>query len=86
MMATNGKVLDQMIGMTQEELDLLRKVKELGAASADELAIKMRRAGDDLQPEIDKLVERHLLQEQVIQHDGGETRIYLTARSVRPWL
>ena len=79
-------ILDQLIGVTPKELALLRKVNEIGAASADELAIKLKRAGDDLTPEINNLVKRSLLQVQTIKHDGEETRVYLTARDVRSLL
>ncbi len=32
-----SSVLDQLIGVTPSELELMRKVKEIGATSADEL-------------------------------------------------
>ena len=85
-MSANGHLIDKFVGMTPDELVLLKKVKELGAASADELAIKLRRAGDDLTPEIDHLVKRDLLQVRTLTHDGEETKIYLAAREVRAWL
>jgi DNA-binding MarR family transcriptional regulator len=85
-MASNGNLIDKVAGMTPDELAVLKKVKELGAASADELAIKMRRAGDDLTPEIDSLVKRDLLQVRTLVHDGEETKIYLAQHDVRSWL
>jgi len=85
-MATNASLIDKIQGMTANELAVLKKVKELGAASADELAVKLRRAGDDLTPEIDSLVKRDLLQVRTLVHDGEETKIYLAQRDVRSWL
>jgi DNA-binding MarR family transcriptional regulator len=81
-MATNN-LLDQLIGVTPQELEMLRKLKEIGAASADELAIQLKRAGDDLKPELNDLIKRNLLQVRSIEHDGEKTEIYLTAHSVR---
>ena len=83
-MASN--ILDQLIGVTPRELDLLRMVNKIGAASADELAVKLNRAGDDLTPEINDLIKRNLLQVRTIQRDGETTEIYLTTHSVRPLL
>ncbi len=85
-MASNGNLIDKVANMTPDELAVLKKVKELGAASADELAIKLRRAGDDLTPEIDSLVKRDLLQVRTLVHDGEETKIYMAQRDVRSWL
>ena len=78
-----NSVIDQLVGVTPEELALLRKVNEVGAVSEDELAIKLKRGGDDLTPEIDSLVNRHLLQVKTVKHADGETRLYMTAREVR---
>jgi DNA-binding MarR family transcriptional regulator len=81
-----SSILDQLIGVTPQELALLRKVKEMGAASADELAIKLKRAGDDLTPEINNLVRRNLLQVRTLERDGEKTDVYLTTHDVRPLL
>ncbi len=78
-----NSVIDQLVGVTPEELALLRKVNEVGAVSEDELAIKLKRGGDDLTPEIDALVKRHLLQVKTVKHDDEETQLYMTAREVR---
>ena len=78
-----NSVIDQLVGVTPEELALLRKVNEVGAVSEDELAIKLKRGGDDLAPEINSLVKRHLLQVKKVEHDGEQTLLYLTAREVR---
>ena len=81
-----NSVIDQLVGVTPEELALLRKVNEVGAVSEDELAIKLKRGGDDLTPEIDSLVKRHLLQVRVVEHGGEQTLLYLAAREVRDML
>jgi hypothetical protein len=81
-----ANVLDQLIGVTPRELELLRKVKEVGAASADELTIKLKRAGDDLTPDIDDLVKRKLLVVRTLERNGVKTEVYLTSPDVRPLL
>jgi hypothetical protein len=78
-----NSVIDQLVGVTEEELALLRKINEVGAVSEDELAIKLKRGGDDLAPEINALVDRHLLQVKKVEHDGEQTLLYMTARDVR---
>jgi len=85
-MSANANIMDKLVGMTPDELALLRKVNEVGAVSADELAVKLRRPGGDLLPAIDNLVKRELLQVRTIENDGEKTKIYLTARNVRPLL
>ena len=82
----SSSVLDQLIGVTPRELELLRKLKEVGAASADELAVKLKRAGDDLTPDIDDLVKRKLLVRRTIELHGVKTEVYLTSHDVRPLL
>jgi DNA-binding MarR family transcriptional regulator len=79
-------VLDELIGISQKELELLRMVNGIGAASADELAVKLRRAGDDLTPEIQDLVKRKLLQKKTLQRDSEKLHIYLASRKIRPLL
>ncbi len=76
-------VLDQLVGLSHDELDLLRKVNEIGAASADELAVKLRRAGDDVMPEIRDLLGRKLLQQKTLRRNGEKLHVYLTAREIR---
>ncbi len=81
-----SSLLDQLIGISPEELALLRKLKEVGAASADELAVKLNRAGDDLTLEISNLVKRNLLQTKKFKHGEEEFEVYLTASDIRPLL
>lgn len=82
----SANVLDQLISVSKEELELLRELNDLGVASADELAIQLDRAGDDIVPVLENLVEHRLLK---VRHLGnGERRIdlYMTERRVRDLL
>ncbi|MEW5987772.1 MAG: hypothetical protein AB1791_14150 [Chloroflexota bacterium] len=83
-MASN--ILDLLLDLSPEELELLRKVNQTGAASADELAIKLNRAGDDLTPDLQRLLAHKLLQARTVKAGGEETEIYLTVRDVRSLL
>ena len=79
-------LLDRLVGISQEELALLRKLKEVGAAGEDELAVKLNRSGDDLTPEISNLVKRNLLQVKTFKHEDEEFQVYLTAPEIQSLL
>lgn len=78
-----ARLLDQLINVKPEELDLLRRLNEMGAASADELAVKLNRVGDDITPILKHLLEQDLLQVRTVDIGGEEETLYLTARNVR---
>jgi predicted transcriptional regulator len=81
-----SSVLDQLIGISPEELKILRLLNKLGAASADELAVKLDRAGEDIMPQIQHLLNSKLLQMKIVDSGEEKTELYLTARDVRPLL
>lgn len=79
-----ARLLDQLINVKPEELELLRRLNEMGAASADELAVKLNRVGDDLTPVLKHLLDKDLLQVRLVDMgDDEKETLYLTARSVR---
>lgn len=82
----SANVLDQLIGMSKEELDLLRELNELGAASADELAIQLDRAGEDIMPVIQNLIDHQLLQVKHLGNGENQIDLYMTNRKVRELL
>ena len=79
-------LFDQLVGVSSDQLALLRKLKELGAAGADELAVKLNRAGDDLTPEIENLVKRNLLEVRTLKVGEEEFQVYLTSSAIRSLL
>lgn len=79
-------VLDQLIGVSREELALLRQLNEMGAASADELAVRLNRAGEDIMPHIENLVKHRLLQVRSLDIAGDTIELYMTDRNIRELL
>ena len=45
-------------GVTENEVRILRKVKELGAALEEDLVVSLDRFGEDLRPELENLKKR----------------------------
>lgn len=78
--------IDRLTGITDSEVQILRKVKELGAAIEEDIAIKLDRLGDDLKPDLEDLKKRKLLEVRTTEHGGEKTEIYLTARDIRDLL
>jgi len=79
-------LVDQLCAISPRELEMLRTLKAMGAASADELAVKLSRAGEDLRSEIEDLVRRKLLQVKTVECEDEKLNIYLAAREIRPLL
>ena len=77
---------DNVARLSPGELDILRKLDEVGAALEPELPIKLNRVGEDLDPEIDSLRKKRLLQVRTVEHDGEKMNIYLTARGIGKYL
>ncbi len=78
--------LDRLVGITENEVRILRKVKELGAALEEDLVVSLDRFGEDLRPELENLKKRELLKVRTTEHDGEKTDIYLTTRDIRDLL
>ena len=49
-------ILDQLSELSDEELELLKTVSRKGAATADEVALRLDRPGDDTSLQMDRLV------------------------------
>lgn len=76
-------ILDQLLAVTPAQLKLLRTLNEVGAASSDELAIKLNRAGEDITPDIQNLLGHNLLQTKTMGSGGEKVELFLTARDIR---
>jgi DNA-binding MarR family transcriptional regulator len=66
-----------------EERNILYVLRQTGAASADQLAVKLNRIGEDLTPQLDSLERRNLLKAKNLKCDGSKTRVYITNPRIR---
>jgi hypothetical protein len=74
-MANN--TLNQLIGLAADDLELLKLLGQIGAATADEAALKMNRPGDDLTPQMNELARRKLLETRTTTIGNETVKIYL---------
>jgi predicted transcriptional regulator len=72
----------QYIGLTEQDIDLLETLQKAGAATPMELEIKTGRIGDNLEAQLDRLLERGLVEARETQ-GGFENHIYLVSRTGR---
>ncbi len=75
--------LDQLIGLTPDDLDLLKVLGDIGAATAEEVALKMDRPGDDFTPQIDQPVKRQLVETRVTTVGEETFDVYILDPLVR---
>jgi len=75
--------LDQLIGLTPDDLKLLKTLSHIGAATAEEVALKLNRPGDDLTPQMNDLVQRKLMEARTISVGGEVFEVYLVDPSVQ---
>lgn len=66
-----------------KEEEIIRQLNRLGAASADQLAVKLNRIGENLTPELEALAKRRLLKAKTVKLDGFKARVYITCPEVR---
>jgi DNA-binding MarR family transcriptional regulator len=83
-MATN--LLDQLIGLTRHDLELLKTLSYVGAATAEEVALKLKRPGDDLTPQIRELVQRKLVETRTMTVGDEVFEVYQVDPRVRKTL
>jgi hypothetical protein len=69
--------LNQLIGLSEEDLELLKTLGHIGAATAEEVALKMSRPGDDLTPQMNQLVQRKLLEARTTTIGDETIKVYL---------
>jgi len=79
-------LLDQLIGLTTEDVELLRVLSKTGAVTAAEAALKLSRPGDDLTSQMERLVQRKLLEEHTTTVGGETFKVYLVDPSVHKTL
>jgi DNA-binding MarR family transcriptional regulator len=71
-----GDVLEQIDELEPEELETLKTLSKFGASTADEVALQMDRPGDDLSPQMDRLVEKGLIESRTISVEDEDFPIY----------
>ncbi|HEY85785.1 MAG TPA: hypothetical protein G4N96_11825 [Chloroflexi bacterium] len=72
-----NNLLDQLIGLTPEDMDILKTISQTGAVTAEETALKLDRPGDDLSPQMKQLVKRQLVEANSITVDDESFEIYM---------
>jgi predicted transcriptional regulator len=78
--------IDQLIGLTGDDLELIKTLSDIGAATAEEVALKLNRPSADLTPQMNELVQRKLLETQTTTIAGESYRVYLVDPLVRKTL
>ena len=78
--------IDQLIGLTGDDLELIKTLSDIGAATAEEVALKLNRPSADLSPQMNQLVERRLLEAKTTTIAGESFKVYLLDPLVRKTL
>ena len=78
--------LDQLVGLTLDDLELLKVLGHMGAATAEEVALKLNRPGDDLTPRMQELVQRKLLEARTTRVEDETFEVYIVDPLVRKTL
>jgi predicted transcriptional regulator len=78
--------IDQLIGLTADDLELIKTLSDIGAATAEEVALKLNRPSADLTPQMDQLVQRRLLEAKTTTVGGENYQVYLVDPLVRKTL
>jgi predicted transcriptional regulator len=71
-----GNVLDQLEDLDPEDLEALKTLSKIGASTADEVALQMERPGDDLSLQMDKLVEKGLIESRTLNVEDEDFPVY----------
>jgi len=69
-------LLDQLIELTPDDLKLLKVLGYMGAATAEEVALKLNRPGYDLTPQMEQLVKRKLVEARKMTVGGEVFEVY----------
>ena len=78
--------IDQLIGLTGDDLELIKTLSYIGAATAEEVALKLNRPSADLTPQMNQLVQRKLVEAQTTTVGGETFKVYLVDPLVRKTL
>lgn len=70
--------LNDLLALTADDLEVLKTLGYAGgAATAEELALKLDKPGEDLTPQMDQLVKRHLLTARTTTVGNETFNVYL---------
>jgi predicted transcriptional regulator len=78
--------IDQLLGLTAGDLELIKTLSDIGAATAEEVALKLNRPSADLTPQMNELVQRKLVEAKTTTVGGEAYRVYLVDPLVRKTL
>jgi predicted transcriptional regulator len=78
-MATNT---NQYVGLTEQDIELLTALNKVGAATPMQLEIKTGRIGDDFEDQLERLLERGLVESRDLKN-GYEKHIYRVSSAGR---
>lgn len=78
--------IDQLLGLTADDLELIKTLSDIGAATAEEVALKLNRPSADLTPQMNELVQRKLVEAKTTTVEGENYQIYLVDPLVRKTL
>ncbi len=81
-----SNLLDSLIGLTTEDIDILKTISQTGAVTAEETALKLDRPGDDLTPQMQQLVKRKLVETDSITVGDESFEIYMVDPIMRKQL
>jgi hypothetical protein len=74
-------LIDRLSDITPDDLQILKTVSHLGAATAEEVALNLDHPADDLTPQLDGLVQRRLLTTKKMLIDDEEFEVYQVTSS-----
>jgi DNA-binding MarR family transcriptional regulator len=70
-----ASTVNQYVGLTQQDITLLAALEKVGAATPMQLEIKTGRIGDDFEDQLERLLERGLVESRELKN-GYEKHIY----------
>ncbi len=74
---TDDSLIAQLSDLTPDDLQIIQTVNHMGgAATAEEVALKMDRPAEDLTPQMEQLVQKNLMTAQRLLIDDEEFEIY----------
>ena len=82
----SDSLLEQLIGLTHDDVELLKLLSKSGAVTAEEAALKLSRPAENLTPQMQRLAQRKLIEAHTITVDDESFEVYLVDPVVRKQL
>jgi len=74
-------LIDRLSDLTPDDLQIIKAVSYMGAATAEEVALQLDHPAEDLVPQLDELVQRQMLTAEKMTIDDEEFEIYQVTSS-----